>query len=128
MRDNGQGGGNGQNQSNEVGTAKVGTIAIDPESQEPIVATNVQPADNQERVFVVSYQEVPPASESEYDPWVSCAAVGLIFSWIPIVGILTFCLNINAPRNSLRYSLASMALLVSFLVLLFNLIFWSTYY
>lgn len=108
---------------------KIGTVAIDPESQEPIVATDVRPAEaaNQERVFVVTYQEVTPFNEAEYDPWVSCAAIGLVFSWIPIVGILTFCFNANAPRNSLRHSLATMALLVSFMVLLFNIIFWSTY-
>ncbi len=124
--------GNGQYNANVSSgnyNSKVGTIAVDPESQQPIVATNVQPADTagQERIFVVTYQEVSPGNDTEYDPWVPCAAVGLIFSWIPIVGILTFCFNANAPRNSLRRSLASMALLVSFMVLLFNVIFWSTY-
>lgn len=97
---------------------------MDIESHAPAKATNVRPAER-EKVYVVTYHEVPPPGEMENDPQIFCAAMGLIFSWIPIVGILTFCLNLDAPPGSPRHSLASAALSISLFVLVFNLLFWS---
>lgn len=99
---------------------------MDEESHQPIVATNVHPVEQEKRVVVVTYQDVPPSSEVDGSQ-ISCAVIGLIFSWIPIVGLITFCVNCDAPRGSVRYSIASAALMISILVLLFNLLFWSIF-
>jgi hypothetical protein len=112
-----------------------GTVAIDPESQQPIRATDVRLAEPAvpPRVVYVAIQEGPyPGMYNQNDgvqpdPGVFCAAMGLAFSWIPIVGCLTFAVNANAPRNSARFSLASAACAVSSLVVIFNIIFWSLY-
>lgn len=70
---------------------------------------------------------VVPAEENldnMNDPMIPCAIVGLLFSWIPLVGIITFCFNLDAPMYSMRYKIAQLALVVSCLSLLFNIIFW----
>jgi hypothetical protein len=108
------------------------TLAMDPESQQPIRATNVRLAEPAvpPRIVYVAVQEGGMYHQddgSQSDPGVFCAAIGLAFSWIPIVGCLTFAINANAPRNSARFSLASAACAVSSLVVLFNIIFWSFY-
>lgn len=120
---------NGRGSYNRASTNEIlkdNSITIDPESNEHVAAVNVQPTETleQERMAIVIYQEVP---ETVNDPWVPCAVVGLIFSWLPIVGLLTFCLNVYAPQNSLRQSLARMALMVSVVVLIINIVFWSTH-
>jgi hypothetical protein len=112
-----------------------GTLAIDPESQQPIRATDVRLAEPAAppRIVYVAVQEGPypgmyrQEDGLQPDPGIVCAAIGLAFSWIPIVGCLTFAINANAPRNSARFSLASAACAVSSLVVLFNIIFWSFY-
>eukprot|EP01032_Pedospumella_encystans_P021286 gene21286-24156_t len=96
---------------------------VDVESQKPIYATEVQPV----QVLVVQPEENVPQDNEADDPWIVCAFCGLMFSWIPIIGCLTFVANMNAPRRSLRGSLARAACTVATLVVLFNIIFWSWY-
>lgn len=95
----------------------------DVESQKPIYATEVQPV----QMLVVQQEEILPPPNDADDPWVACTLCGLLFSWIPIIGCLTFVANMNAPRNSLRAALARAACSVAMLVVLFNIIFWSWY-
>lgn len=81
---------------------------------------------------VVADAEAVPTSTaplpSESDPKTACAFCGLLFSWIPIVGIIAYLVNLDAPRDSTRYKLARSALIVSSIliifVLLFCIIFW----
>lgn len=56
-----------------------------------------------------------------------CAIIGFIFSWIPIIGFITYCINFDAPLNSQRRLFAHMACLIAMIVLLFNIFFWSFY-
>lgn len=110
---------------------KDGTIAIDPESQQPIQATDVRPADQvPPRIVYVGIVD-PGPSYNEFreepgqpDPRALCAALGLAFSWIPIVGFITFFVNLDAPRGTPRHSFATAACAISSFVVLFNIIFW----
>jgi hypothetical protein len=110
-------------------------MAIDPESQQPIRATEVKAAEPTPppRIVYVAVREGPypgmyqPADQIPPDPGVACAAVGLAFSWIPIIGFVTFIVNADAPRDSHHFSLASAACTFSSIVVLFNIIFWSIY-
>lgn len=56
-----------------------------------------------------------------------CTICGTIFSFIPIVGFVTFCVNSDAPRTSMRYNLASLACAISIFVVFFNLFFFSAF-
>jgi hypothetical protein len=110
------------------------TVAIDPESQQPIRVTEVRAAEpSPPKVVYLAVREGPypgmyqPADQMQPDPGVACAAVGLAFSWIPIIGCITFIINADAPRDSPRFSLACAACAVSSIVVLFNIIFWSIY-
>ncbi len=47
--------------------------------------------------------------------------LGFCFSWIPIVGLITYCANWNAPRGSKRKKWANRALGVAVVVSLLNL-------
>jgi hypothetical protein len=55
-----------------------------------------------------------------------CAIVGCAFSWIPIIGCVTWAVNCNAPPNSPRRFWATMACAVAMTIALFNIIFWSS--
>ena len=106
----------------------------DIESQTPMVLVqDARPLDpaQQQRVVNVAYPVAaygpPIMDDPNTDPLLGCALVGLCFSWIPIVGFITFCVNVNAPHNSLRYSVANTACLISSLIVIFNVIFWSAY-
>lgn len=98
-------------------------IQPDVESQVPVYATNVRQVDV---VYVQSDDQVYQQDDRN-DPWVVCAMCGLLFSWIPIIGCLTFLANMNAPQQSLRAALARAACCVATLIVLFNIIFWSWY-
>ena len=51
-----------------------------------------------------------------------CAIIGFIFSWIPIIGFLTFCLHSNAPVRSQRAVFAHMACFVAGIVVFLNIL------
>ena len=97
----------------------------DVESQVPVYATNVQQV-GAVYVIPVSDDQINQ-NEDQNDPWVVCAMCGLLFSWIPIIGCITFAANLNAPQHSLRAALARAACCVAMLIVLFNIIFWSWY-
>lgn len=69
-------------------------------------------------------------STNPVDPYderaLSCVLVGVCFSWIPIIGLMTYCFNFTAPRGSLTYRYALLALLIALISSIFNIIFWST--
>lgn len=82
-----------------------------------------------ERVIVINTID-PPVNISRYrednnSGFALCAIIGFMFSWIPIIGFLTFCLNIDAPPGTERRLWSNAACLVSSLVILFNIIFWT---
>jgi hypothetical protein len=99
---------------------------MDPESQQPIQATDVRPLEPpQDRINYIVIQENPQLVALEADPKLSCAAAGCACSWIPIIGLITYVLNCDAPRNSPRAALANTACAVAAIITLFNIIFWS---
>lgn len=103
--------------------APVAVASVDLESQVDYSELEVeQTAPPPEVIYVV----MPEENYYDYgnDPMIPCAIVGLLFSWIPLVGIITFCFNFDAPLLSVRYRIAQLALMVSILSLLFNVIFW----
>mmetsp|Transcript_20393 Transcript_20393/g.18531 ORF Transcript_20393/g.18531 Transcript_20393/m.18531 type:complete len:151 (-) Transcript_20393:143-595(-) len=71
------------------------------------------------------YYETPGLDYKE--PGEDCAFIGCLFSWIPIVGFITCCLNADAPPMSKREYWAHRACMVASLILLFNLVFWASY-
>lgn len=52
----------------------------------------------------------------------SCAYCGVLLSWIPIIGWISFCMNSNAPRGSRRRLLAKWACWIATAVFAFNTI------
>ena len=67
----------------------------------------------------------PMGSRPDTNPgMVICAIIGLSFSWIPIVGFVTFCANIDAPKGSFRQILASTACCISTFLFIFCFLFW----
>lgn len=60
--------------------------------------------------------------EEDSRPLLWCAIIGFLFSWIPIIGFLTFCLNSNAPVRSQRAVFAHMACFVAGVVVFLNIL------
>jgi hypothetical protein len=56
-----------------------------------------------------------------------CAIFGFLFSWIPLIGIINYLVNMNAPRSSTRSMIARSSCWIATVVIFFNLIFWSAY-
>lgn len=73
----------------------------------------------------------PPGIYQYYDapePGEECALFGCWFSWIPIVGIMTYILNCDAPMRSRRAFWARTAFIIAILVILFSILYSSLYY
>jgi hypothetical protein len=75
-------------------------------------------------VYYVGMQTI----DDPHEGWLWCAITGCVFSWIPIVGCITFCFNSDAPFGTLRRKYSSLALSISFLSLCFNLLFWPLWF
>ena len=128
-----------QHQQQEPSADPVGVAVAQPVAVvEGVVTERTMP---QRTVIIVSepgaaiwadgHQEYFLENEDERDPneeMLPCAICGFIFSWIPLVGMITFCVNMNAPRRSLRRTFAQSACCVATFVILFNLIFWPAAY
>lgn len=118
-----------------------------------IVAKNVEPTTPQiiaeafhepnmsqpPQIVYVTYSSSPanrrpyPFSDAEINDndrenglW--CVMLGFLFSWIPIIGIITFCLNLNAPARSQRAVFANLACFVAGLVIFLNILILPTIY
>lgn len=90
------------------------------------------PAEMPTRIVYVHDYRYPPAYYVEHDradrdPRMCCAIFGFVFSWIPIIGLVTFLCNFDAPPSSLRGQLSYGACFIAAFVVLFNIIFWSVY-
>jgi hypothetical protein len=72
---------------------------------------------------MVDNQEAPDPNPS----MLPCAIVGCIFSWIPLIGIITFLVNMNAPRNTRRRLFAHSACCIATFIIIFNLLFWPSW-
>lgn len=83
---------------------------------------NVPPNYNQHEEAVQPQNNQNFQQES---PMKYCAICGCVFSWIPIVGLITYCVNWNAPRGSQTRMWASIALCVSLAIIIFNLLYWT---
>ncbi len=78
----------------------------------------------------VIYLRDTPTPDDALDPHpelILCAVIGFIFSWIPIIGCITYLTNLNAPRNSMRSLFAQSACCIAMFVLIFNVIFWGAW-
>lgn len=56
-----------------------------------------------------------------------CAFFGCLFSWIPVVGILTCLLNYDAPPTSRRAYWARHACMISSIIIFINIVFWFSW-
>lgn len=61
-------------------------------------------------------------------PGEDCAQIGCMFSWIPIVGCVTCFLHADAPPNSKREIWASRACVVSTIVTIALVVFFTSFY
>eukprot|EP00981_Chlorochromonas_danica_P002983 scaffold601_cov170-Ochromonas_danica.AAC.44 len=92
----------------------------------PIVAETTSTAPTM-RERIIRVYEIPAVREDRPDPLpqlLVCAIVGCLFSWIPIIGCLTWIVNITAPPGSPRRIWANTACAIATLVVFFNIFFW----
>lgn len=61
------------------------------------------------------------------DPRLPCTIMGFCFSWIPLIGFITYLCNLDAPSDSVRAKYARGACMVAVFVIMFNLFFWTLY-
>ena len=66
-------------------------------------------------------------SKATEEPFPLCAMIGFLFSWIPIIGLLTFAFNCRAPFGSSRRWYATAALTISFAVLIAGILLGTAY-
>lgn len=89
----------------------------------------IQPS--QPQVFVISrdidYNNNNQRGNLDNDPRLPCTIMGFCFSWIPLVGFMTYLCNLDAPSDSLRARYARGACMVAVFVIIFNLFFWTLY-
>jgi len=84
----------------------------------------------QPQVFVISRDAADydyNRRGSDNDPRLPCTIMGFCFSWIPLIGVLTYLCNLDAPSDSLRARYARGACMVATIVVIFNLFFWTLY-
>jgi hypothetical protein len=84
-----------------------------------------------------SYGAPPPPASYGYgpgpgpkpgpEPGELCATVGCLFSWIPLIGILNFVFNTDAPPQSRRQWLAQMSCFIAGSILFINFVFWISW-
>ncbi len=84
----------------------------------PTPATIIYVRDNQE-------QFVDPDPHPGMLP---CAMFGCIFAWIPLIGIINFLVNMNAPHNSRRRMFAQSSCFIASFIIFFNILFWPFRY
>lgn len=131
--------------STEYGKVIVGE-SVDETANDPLIARNLAQQDIEAQTFnpvvgqpVEEYSSTGGRPLGVYgtyqapvivvrDPREQCAFMGCLFSWIPIVGFITFCINCDAPMHSRRSYWSNMACIVATVVLFFNLIFWPLMY
>lgn len=131
------------------GTLDIENQYVQPATTQPVAAIPIiestpylpdQQQQQQQQPHVDRYLYItqgPPVINDEYilvqpnrnDPreegmlW--CAIVGCLFSWIPLIGCLTFAVNADAPLGSPRRCYAKTACSIAMVVILFNIFFWS---
>lgn len=71
--------------------------------------------------------QLPPNYDYGPEPGEFCATIGCFFSWIPIIGILNFLLNTDAPPQSKRQWLANMSCFIAGSILFINFVFWISW-
>ena len=59
------------------------------------------------------------------DPFETCAMIGCLFSWIPIVGIVTGWINRDARQGSATQSWARTALFISLIILIIGIVYFT---
>ncbi|ELR18998.1 uncharacterized protein ACA1_234460 [Acanthamoeba castellanii str. Neff] len=66
---------------------------------------------------VVAVHMAPPVYHDyhhhHHDEHLGCARLGCLLSWIPLIGLITFVLNVGAPMGSRRRRLAWISLFVA---------------
>ena len=79
--------------------------------------------------YQVGYEQSQPPNVTIYerDPREDCAQIGCLLSWIPIIGIITCCVNMDAPSDSPRAYWSRIAFAVSCVVIMLNIVYFMTY-
>jgi hypothetical protein len=67
------------------------------------------------------------SSNDNNDFMLGCSIIGCLLAWVPIVGCITFCLNLDAPGGSPRRFFSTLALMISLFVLFFNIFYWPIF-
>lgn len=91
----------------------------------PSVSTVYIVPTSAERMDIVTVSQQDP--DSEIVP-TTCACIGLAFSWLPLVGLFNFVLNLGAPAGSVRKLLGTLSCVVASIVFLFWIIFLPLYW
>lgn len=92
----------------------------------PYHKEQLPPYYRQQTIYVMDRDNIPNNHDAT-DPFLSCAILGFCFSWIPIIGIITYLFNFDADSNSLRAKYSKSACCIATFVILFNLFFWCIF-
>ena len=98
-------------QKEDIEAQNVCPVEAQPYNPPPYTIAQPQPT-------VIYVTEMPVSSsmmvmevEDPHPSLTLCAIIGFIFSWIPIVGFITFCVNsMNTPVNSMNIYIHSLSL------------------
>lgn len=80
--------------------------------------------------YQVGYEQGQPSANVQVyvrDPSEDCAQIGCLLSWIPIIGIITCCVNLDAPSDSPRAYWSRTAFGISCVVIVLNIVYFMTY-
>jgi hypothetical protein len=80
--------------------------------------------------YQVGYEHSQPQTDTiiyDRDPGEDCAQIGCLLSWIPIIGIITCCVNMDAPSDSPRAYWSRIAFGISCVVIALNIVYFMTY-
>lgn len=118
----------------------VGVPLEDPNSprgddcEDPLLPSANEPPPLYQAAPLPSYAAYPPPPPPpqvilvyQEDPAECCSQVGCLLSWIPIIGMVNFCVHLDAPPMSRRQWFAQMSCYIATAVIILNIIFWITY-
>lgn len=101
---------------------------IEAQSYNPVVGQEVDDTRYFRRPVHMYGSYGQPSVMVLHDPGEPCAFWGCMFSWIPIVGFVTFCMNADAPPYTRRAYWSNIACMIATFVLLINLLYWPFWY
>ncbi len=104
-------------------------IGIDPQPVPEVIYSGIAVEENVEYGYqqqpLLGYPYQPqPLLIPEPEHGEECAEIGCMLSWIPIIGLLNFLLNLDAVPNSRRQYFATMSCYIASFIIVANIIFW----